>query len=211
MFNNLISTNKNIRNEDDLGRYRQKQKNAETRQAIIDTAVKIALEEGFDALSIRKITDELGYSSGIIYHYFNDKQEIIDIIRNETSLQLFESVTKLILPENSFAVNTGRVLRYISEVSRHQPDTIKLILMGKYSKDFTDTTNKWIDMIKQCVELGISSGELRNIDSNVVSYMLLNTFLVAQFMINKQDITDDGINKIFDSELDIILNGLLNK
>lgn len=45
-----------------MGRERQIQKNEETRKAIIEAAVSIGLEEGFDELSIRKITDKLGYT-----------------------------------------------------------------------------------------------------------------------------------------------------
>ena len=71
-----------------MGRDRQQRKNAETRNAILDAAIAIGLEEGFDELSIRKITDKLGYSAAIVYHYFKDKQEILDTIQKISSLFL---------------------------------------------------------------------------------------------------------------------------
>ena len=41
---------------------------------------------------------------------------------------------------------------------------------------------------------------------------MLNSFLVAQMIINeKDDIDEKMIEHVFDTELDIILNGLLNK
>ena len=75
-----------------MGRERQIQKTEETRKSIIDAAVSIGREDGFEELSIRKITDKLGYSAGIVYHYFKDKQEILDTIHNTTSMELIDTV-----------------------------------------------------------------------------------------------------------------------
>ncbi|MEE1319262.1 MAG: TetR/AcrR family transcriptional regulator [Ruminococcus sp.] len=194
-----------------MGRERQIKKNEETRKLIIDTAISIGLQEGFDELSIRKITDRLGYSSGIVYHYFKDKQEILNTIHTQTSMELKDAVDSCIREDRSFAENTGLVFKMVSEISVHEPETFKLIMLNKYPH-CSDSVNVWIDMIKHCIEIGIKSGELRNVDSNITSYILLNTFLVAQMIINKNKSLDKKhIEHIFDTELDILLNGLLNK
>lgn len=190
---------------------RQIKKNEQTRKAILDTAVAIGLEEGFDELSIRKITDRLGYSSGIVYHYFKDKQEILDTIHSDTSMDLMDVVDSCILEGRSFAENTKVVYKMLSEISAYKPETFKLILLNRYSHN-NASVNVWKDMIRHCVEIGINSGELRNVDAEITSYILLNSFLVAQMIINEQgNLEKDRIEQIFDTELDIILNGLLNK
>lgn len=194
-----------------MGRERQTQKNEATRKAIIETAISIGLDEGFDELSIRKITDKLGYSSGIVYHYFKDKQEILDTIHNQTSMELKETIDTCIKEGRSFTENTKLVFKMLSEISIHQPDMFKLILLNKYSHK-SDSIELWLDMIKRCVEMGIKTGELRNIDVEITSYIMLNSFLVAQMIINeKEGIEKNKIEHIFETELDIILNGLLNK
>ncbi len=192
-----------------MGRERQQLKNAETRQAILDAAVRIGLEEGFDALSIRKITDELGYSAGIVYHYFKDKQEILDTIHNEISLELYEAVRAHIKPDRSFAKNAKVVFRVVSEITAYEPEKFKLLLLDKYSQH-SEATDIWINMIRECVELGKQSGELRDVDTDIVSYTLLNAFLVLQIIIHDVGNIDSGkIERIYDTELDIMLNGML--
>lgn len=194
-----------------MGRERQQIKNAETRQAILDAAIKIGLEEGFDALSVRKITDELGYSAGIVYHYFKDKQEILDTIHNEASLEMYENIRKYIKPDRSFAKNAKVVFRVVSEITAYEPDRFKRILLGKYSQN-SESVNIWISMIRECIELGKKSGELRDVDTEITAYTLLNAFLVLQIIINgRDDINGDSnrIEQIYDTELDIILNGIL--
>ncbi|MGN0502701.1 MAG: TetR/AcrR family transcriptional regulator [Ruminococcus sp.] len=194
-----------------MGRERQIQKNEETRKAIIDAAVSIGLEEGFEELSIRKITDRLGYSAGIVYHYFKDKQEILDTIHNTTSMEMMDVVDACVREDRSFAENTKVVFKMLSEISIYEPEMFKLILLNRYSPN-NESIQTWLKMIRHCVEIGINSGELRNVDSEIVSYIMLNSFLVVQMIIaEKDDIDEKMIEHVFDTELDIILNGLLNK
>lgn len=194
-----------------MGRERQQQRNAETRTAILNTAIEIGLEEGFDELSIRKITDKLGYSAAIVYHYFKDKQEILDTIHNQTSMELMKSVEACIKPERTFEKNCKVVFKMVYEISIHNPDRFKLILLNKYSYN-SESIRPWLDMVKQCVEYGISKGELKEIDSEVVAYILLDTFVVNQMIINKENYLDhERIEQIFSTEIDIILNGIIKK
>lgn len=194
-----------------MGRERQIQKNEETRKAILNTAISIGLDEGFDELSIRKITDKLGYSAGIVYHYFKDKQEILDTIHTKTSMELKNAVEACIEEDRSFEENIKVVFKMLSEISIYEPELFKLILLNKYSHD-NDSVDVWIDMIVHCVELGIQSGELRHIDPEVTSHILLNSFIVTQMVLeNRQNADERMIEKVFDSELDIVLNGILRR
>jgi AcrR family transcriptional regulator len=49
-------------------------------ELVIDAATKILEEESMDAISIRKIASKIDYSPSLIYHYFKDKNSIIDHI-----------------------------------------------------------------------------------------------------------------------------------
>jgi AcrR family transcriptional regulator len=49
----------------------------ETRINILDASLKIVKEEGWQALSMRKIADVIEYTAPIIYEYFSNKEAII--------------------------------------------------------------------------------------------------------------------------------------
>jgi AcrR family transcriptional regulator len=49
----------------------------ETRCNILDASLKIVKEGGWDALSMRKIADEIEYTAPIIYEYFANKDAIL--------------------------------------------------------------------------------------------------------------------------------------
>src|SRR3984885_12110265 len=49
----------------------------DTRANILDAALKIVKQEGWQALSMRKIADVIEYTAPIIYEYFSNKDAII--------------------------------------------------------------------------------------------------------------------------------------
>jgi AcrR family transcriptional regulator len=53
------------------------------RSGILKTAKSIARQEGWQAVSIRKIADAIEYSAPIIYEYFDSKDVLLDEIRSE--------------------------------------------------------------------------------------------------------------------------------
>jgi len=49
----------------------------ETRANILEAALKIGKKEGWQALSMRKIADEIEYTAPIIYEYFSNKEALL--------------------------------------------------------------------------------------------------------------------------------------
>jgi AcrR family transcriptional regulator len=65
----------------------------ETRVNILDAAFKIVKEEGWQALSMRKIADEIEYTAPIIYEYFSNKEAILSELNKKGYLLLMEEIT----------------------------------------------------------------------------------------------------------------------
>ena len=61
-------------------------------ELIISTAKEIIAREGFDNLSIRKIANKIEYSPSIIYHYFKDKEEIVNIVMRRGYMKIVNAV-----------------------------------------------------------------------------------------------------------------------
>lgn len=65
------------------GRIRQKSaqrrqaRKAELRQAILDAATTLFLEQGYERFSLRQVAEAIGYSPTTIYLYFKDKDELL--------------------------------------------------------------------------------------------------------------------------------------
>src|SRR6187402_3072496 len=60
----------------------------ETRISILDAALQIVKEEGWQALSMRKIADMIEYTAPIIYEYFANKEAILQELTRKGYLLL---------------------------------------------------------------------------------------------------------------------------
>jgi AcrR family transcriptional regulator len=56
---------------------RKERERQEVRKLILDSAMKLFLEEGYKNVTIRKIAKQIEYSPGTIYLYFKDKDDIL--------------------------------------------------------------------------------------------------------------------------------------
>lgn len=57
---------------------RKERERDQRRELILSAASEIVSREGIGKLSIRKIANQIEYSPAIIYHYFRDKEEILE-------------------------------------------------------------------------------------------------------------------------------------
>lgn len=66
----------------------------ETRVNILDAALQIVMEDGWQALSMRKIADKIEYTAPIIYEYFANKEGILVELTRKGNLLLLADLKK---------------------------------------------------------------------------------------------------------------------
>jgi len=78
---------------------RRKKEKEVMKSTILEAAIKIIIEEGYDKLSMRKIANVIDYTPTTIYSYYKDKAQIIDDISKQISDNVINNV-KVALEEN---------------------------------------------------------------------------------------------------------------
>ncbi|WP_020605354.1 TetR/AcrR family transcriptional regulator [Spirosoma spitsbergense] len=66
------------------------------RSGILKTAKSIARQEGWQAVSIRKIADAIEYSAPVVYEYFDSKDVLLDEIRSEGFRYLYQEYDRIV-------------------------------------------------------------------------------------------------------------------
>src|SRR3546814_16906105 len=64
----------------------------EVRTTILEQSWKIVEEEGWEALSIRKIADAIEYSTPVVYKHFESKDAILEAFSQEGYVRLAEKL-----------------------------------------------------------------------------------------------------------------------
>jgi AcrR family transcriptional regulator len=67
----------------------------EARRAILDATEAILVEDGVEQFSIRKLATRCGYTAPTIYHYFRDKDGLIDALLEERFSRLLQRVRRV--------------------------------------------------------------------------------------------------------------------
>ena len=71
-------------------------KSARTRSAIIDAALRLFRERGYDATTMRAIAKEAGVSVGNAYYYFDSKEQLIQGFYDRAQVE-HEAAAKVVL------------------------------------------------------------------------------------------------------------------
>jgi AcrR family transcriptional regulator len=80
---------------------RRKQQQEDLRAKILDAARELFVNEGVEAVSMRKVADKIGYSATTLYNYFEDKEHLLYALCDAdfgTLHELFKKVGKIADP-----------------------------------------------------------------------------------------------------------------
>lgn len=192
-----------------MARDDQKQRSDNVRQAILDTALEIGLSEGFESVSIRKIINKMKYSTGVIYHYFNDKQEIIDALEESETEWMRGVITGLLEDKKDSAYNIVTVFHMIMKLAMEQPEKYNLIVLHKYSRQ-KPSAPAWIAYLSESLKRDIKAGQIRQLDTENAAFSIWSSFIGFILMISRlPNLSEEEAEKMFNVQADIILKGVL--
>ena len=187
----------------------QKERSDKTRQEILDTALAIGLEEGFPAVSVRKISKRMNYSTGVIYHYFVDRQEIIDEIEKAQFDWLDQEIRSILTDKDDIFEMIHGVFYRMMQLAYEESEKYTLIVTRKYSRKSTGTSPR-LAMLARHLEKAMSDGRIRPSDPERTAFAIWSSFHGFHLMLSRlPDLTFDEAKERFQVEFDIVTRGLL--
>ena len=141
---------------------------------ILQAAMDLFIEEGYEKASIRKIADRIEYSPATIYLYFKDKDEIFHAVHEKGFEIFFGRMEKLAVIADPFERlrKLGEV--YLNFAWEHpQLYDLMFIMWGPMDALKDDTHwhcgmrahNALKEMVRECIE----SGKMKEMDVDVAS------------------------------------------
>ncbi|WP_242676503.1 TetR/AcrR family transcriptional regulator [Streptosporangium minutum] len=88
-----------------------------TREIIVETALRLFRERGYEATTMRAIAAEAGVSVGNAYYYFASKEALIQAYYDRAQTEHEAACEELLATERAFAPRLGGVLREWVRVS----------------------------------------------------------------------------------------------
>lgn len=196
---------------------RKEREREERSELILSAAREIIAEEGLYSLSIRKIANRIEYSPSVIYHYFQDKDDIVNHL-------LRESYQKIIGALAAAQASSGEPVQIIREMMRNylnlvlqMPDEYKTIMLSTSPGILEHTSVLFKGASQKRQALGMLCKCLKeiykNTEGNIIELtaqvLWAATFGLAIRLTIERDITEEQRASLIEHHLNIVVEGIV--
>jgi TetR/AcrR family transcriptional repressor of uid operon len=160
------------------------------RQQILEAAWKLFGEKGYRATTIRDMAAELGLSTGVIYNYFESKEQIITALQERSlrnNAEMFEGLAQNATARDALTLLFEEYAHCIEqEDSRsHARANLSLLAEGLAQEDLRAKASSIYDLIgkalSEIAEAGVRRSELSaTVDPSVFAELMLAVFTGLQ-------------------------------
>jgi TetR/AcrR family fatty acid metabolism transcriptional regulator len=152
---------------------------AERRRQILDAAVRVFARQGFHSTRVADIADEADVAYGLVYHYFDSKENVLDELFRQRWSLLIEAIRaadeSTLAPQDKL----GAVAGFIIDSYRYDPELMKVIIVevtraaNSFGQTHLEQINEAYRLIAKIVSEGQAGGQFRN---DVDAYFASMTF-----------------------------------
>ncbi len=99
------------------------------RRLILDGAVRVFARQGFHTCRVADIADEAGVAYGLVYHYFESKDEVLDTLFLERWELMLAAIDEIDAQPISARAKLYAIASFIVDSYRHDRDLMKVIIV----------------------------------------------------------------------------------
>ena len=99
------------------------------RRLILDGAVRVFARQGFHTCRVSDIADEAGVAYGLVYHYFQSKDEVLDTLFVERWELLLATIADIDAQPIPARDKLHAIASFMIDSYRHDPELMKVIII----------------------------------------------------------------------------------
>jgi TetR/AcrR family fatty acid metabolism transcriptional regulator len=100
----------------------------EKRRQILDAAVRVFARKGFHATRVGDIAREAGVAHGLLYHYFESKDQLLDTVFHDNWAVLVQRIRAVEEADEPAADQLRHVAAILLRTWRHEPDVVRVVV-----------------------------------------------------------------------------------
>jgi TetR/AcrR family transcriptional regulator, fatty acid metabolism regulator protein len=144
------------------------------RRQILDAAVRVFARKGFHASRVGDIAEEAGVAHGLLYHYFDSKDAVLQAVFQANWSVLQERIASVEQTDEPAANQLRHVTAILLRTWLHLPDVVRVVVREfgrspELAERIGDLAQP-IEVIQRIIERGIAQGEFRqDVDAEVAA------------------------------------------
>jgi TetR/AcrR family fatty acid metabolism transcriptional regulator len=191
------------------------------RALILDAATAVFARTGYHAARISDIAREAGIAYGLVYHYFRNKEEILETIFEERWTGFVETVEAIAEAPTATSEKLEAIAALILGAYRVRRDWVKVFVLEiQRSSRFAEpgqlrAVGRFFQALARILSAGQQRGELRgDLDPEIASYVFvggLEIVITSQVLgvIRESDAdTDAWAGKVAHTVVELFLRGI---
>jgi AcrR family transcriptional regulator len=99
------------------------------RRQILDAAIRVFARQGFHACRVSDIAREAGVAYGLVYHYFDTKEQVLNELFEERWSLLLAAIDEVDARPIPSREKLDAVAGFIIDSYRHDPELMKVIIV----------------------------------------------------------------------------------
>jgi len=186
----------------------RKEQAAQSRARLVDTALRLFVDQGYDATPVSQILDEAAMARGALYHHFPDgkKQLFLDVV-DLVDHQLHEGFDQIVAtvdsPIEQIAAGFDLLLRLAAD--RHFARIILIEAAAVMPGAWTDGSE--FVLLRDTLRRAMDAGEVRPMPLDAVTSTLYGATRRAADFVARSDDPDQSATDC-SSVLEALLDGL---
>ena len=139
------------------------------RRMILDAAVTVFARQGFHHCRVSDVADEAGVAYGLVYHYFDSKEEILNELFLERWQIMLDAIAEIDSRDDvAVREKLHLVASFIIDSYSHEPDLMKVIIVevtraaNSFGRLHLDKIREAYDGIAQIVERARQDGSFKH-------------------------------------------------
>jgi TetR/AcrR family transcriptional regulator, fatty acid metabolism regulator protein len=190
---------------------------ADKRRAILDAAITVFARQGFHSARVSDVAAEAGVAYGLVYHYFDSKDQMLNELFSERWQLLLEASREVQESDASPRNKLAGVANFIIESYRHEPELMKVIIVevtraaNSFGRTHLPEIRKAYDLVAGIVADAQRTGEFRDdVDPNFSAMVFYGAIeqLLTGWIFDLIPATDDDYERAKQLVIETICGGL---
>ncbi len=140
-----------------------------TKTRLVQAAWTVIATEGIEAATLRRVATQAGCTTGLITHYFEDKNELVTVAYRRVLDMMIKDAAEAIASASGIAEQLRAAIEAIEPV-RAGTREFTIVLMNfwaaaavnpEFARHCRDDYRRWRRLIERVIRVGVAQGELR--------------------------------------------------
>ena len=187
------------------------------RRHLLDAAVRVFARKGFHASRVGDIAEEAGVAHGLLYHYFESKDQVLEAVFHENWSVLVARIASVEETDEPAVDQLRHIAAIVLRTWLHLPDVVRVVVreFGR-SPEVAERLGELvrpIEAIERVIARGIERGEFRqDVDPRFAATVVYGSIdeLLTAWVLGRLPSGEDDVASAEQTLLEVTLLGLQN-